>query len=38
MDLPEWCTDNLIRTVIGEAIPPLFSKNIVKGIGELEND
>lgn len=33
-DLPEWCTDNLIRTVIGEAIPPMFSKNIVKMIGK----
>ena len=32
MNLPDWCTDNLIRTVIGEAIPPMFSKNIVKGI------
>lgn len=34
MDLPDWCTDNLIRTVIGEAIPPMLSKNIVKGIFE----
>ena len=32
MDLPEWCTDNLIRTVIGEAIPPNFSKKIVEKI------
>ena len=32
LDLPPWCTDSLIRTVIGEAIPPMFSKNIVKGI------
>lgn len=35
IDLPAWCTDNLIRTVIGEAIPPIFSRNIVKGIGVL---
>ena len=35
-DLPSWCTDNLIRTVIGEAIPPLFCKNIIKGI--FDND
>lgn len=34
MDLPKWCSDNLIRTVIGEAIPPLFSYNFIKGIGE----
>lgn len=33
MDLPDWCTDSLIRTVIGEAIPPLFSYNFIKGIG-----
>jgi len=32
IDLPEWCTDTLIRTVIGEAIPPLFSKKIIQGI------
>ena len=34
MDLPIWCTDNLIRTVIGEAIPPKFSMSIVKMIGK----
>lgn len=33
-DLPDWCTDTLIRTVIGEAIPPRFSENIIKGIGK----
>ena len=32
-DLPEWCTDNFIRQIIGEAIPPRFSQNIIKGIG-----
>ena len=32
--LPEWCTDTLIRTVIGEAIPPRFSESIIKRIGE----
>ena len=31
-DLPDWCTDSFIRKVIGEAIPPMFSFNIVKGI------
>lgn len=36
MDLPDWCTDNLIRTVIGEAIPPKFSMNIVSGITTIE--
>lgn len=33
-DLPEWCSDNLIRTVIGEAIPPMFSKSIIEKIGK----
>lgn len=33
-NLPEWCTDTLIRTVIGEAIPPMFSRNIIKQIGK----
>ena len=32
LDLPEWCSDNLIRTTIGEAIPPRFSESIIKGI------
>ena len=32
MELPEWCTDTLIRTVIGEAIPPKFSYNILEGM------
>ena len=34
-DLPEWATDNFIRQVIGEAIPPNFAKAICKGIGKL---
>lgn len=34
LDLPDWCTDTLIRTAIGEAIPPKFSQNIIKGIGK----
>ncbi len=29
-DIPEWATDKLIRSVIGEGIPPLLVKNIVK--------
>lgn len=32
LNLPDWCSDNLIRMVIGEAIPPRFSANIVQGI------
>ena len=34
MDLPEWCSDNLIRASIGEAIPPKFSESIIKGINQ----
>ncbi|HOI47109.1 MAG TPA: DNA cytosine methyltransferase [Bacilli bacterium] len=33
-NLPEWCSDNLIRQAIGEAIPPMFSKSIVEKIGK----
>ena len=33
-DLPDWCTDNFIRQIIGEAIPPRFSESIIKGIGK----
>lgn len=33
-DLPDYCTDNFIRQIIGEAIPPRFSESIIKGIGK----
>lgn len=33
-NLPDWCTDNLIRRVIGEAIPPMLSKSIIDMIGK----
>ena len=36
-NIPEWCTDTFIRQIIGEAIPPMLSYNIVKGIGELND-
>lgn len=29
-DIPSWANDNLIRTVIGEGIPPLLVKKILK--------
>ncbi|AHK22648.1 Modification methylase [Candidatus Hepatoplasma crinochetorum Av] len=32
LDLPNWCTDTFIRNIIGEAIPPKFLKEIIKGI------
>ena len=31
-NIPNWATDNFVRTVIGEAIPPLMSKKILEGI------
>ena len=31
-DIPDWASDNLIRTVIGEGIPPLLIKKILKPI------
>lgn len=37
MDLPEWCSDSLIRTVIGEAIPPKFTQKVLEGI-KIEDD
>ena len=30
--IPDWASDNLIRTVIGEGIPPLLIKKIVQNI------
>lgn len=31
-DIPSWATDNLIRTVIGEGVPPLLVKKILKQV------
>ena len=31
---PEWASDNLIRTVIGEGVPPLFLKKILSGLNK----
>ena len=31
-NIPNWATDNFVRTVLGEAIPPLMSKKILEGI------
>ncbi len=33
-NLPDWCSDQFIREIVGEAIPPKFSEAIVKGIGK----
>ena len=35
--IPEWCTDTFIRQIIGEAVPPLLSYNVIKGIGDLHD-
>lgn len=32
IDLPEWASDNLIRQVIGESVPPLLLKKVLEGI------
>ena len=37
-NIPEGLTDTFIRHIIGEAIPPMLSYNIVKLIGVEEND
>ncbi len=36
-EFPNWCTDTFIRQIIGEAIPPRLSYNIIKGIGDLDD-
>lgn len=33
-NLPDWCTDQFIREIVGEAIPPKFSEAIIRGIGK----
>lgn len=33
-NIPEWANDNFIRKVIGEGVPPLLIKKIVKNIGD----
>lgn len=33
-DLPDWCSDQFVREIVGEAIPPKFSEAIIKGIGK----
>ena len=33
-NIPEWCTDTFIRQIIGEAVPPMLSYNIIRKIGE----
>ena len=31
-NIPDWVSDTFMRQIIGEAIPPMFSYNIIKGI------
>lgn len=33
-NIPEWASETLIRQVIGEAVPPLLMKNVLKKIKE----
>ena len=32
-NIPEWATESLVRTVIGEGVPPLAVKKIVEVLG-----
>jgi DNA (cytosine-5)-methyltransferase 1 len=34
-DIPEWASDNFIRQVIGEAVPPLFFKKLTTNVNHL---
>jgi DNA (cytosine-5)-methyltransferase 1 len=33
-DIPEWASDTFMRRIVGEAIPPMLSYNIVREIGK----
>lgn len=37
-DIPNWASDNFIRNVIGEGVPPLLIEKIVKNIHVEDND
>ena len=34
--IPEWCTENFLRTVIGEGIPPLLVKVFFEELIKIE--
>ena len=36
--IPEWCSENFLRTVIGEGIPPLLVKAFFKELIKIEKD
>ena len=35
--MPDWATDNIIREVIGEGVPPLLIEAALKSLNELIN-
>ena len=37
-NIPEWASDHFIRAVIGEGVPPLLSKEIMKELVKLHNE
>ena len=37
-DIPEWASDHFIRQVIGEGIPPLLVKKIMKELVKINNE
>lgn len=37
-DIPEWASDHFVRQVIGEGIPPLLVKKIMKELVEINNE
>ena len=37
-NIPDWASDHFIRQVIGEGIPPLLVKNIMKELVKIHNE
>jgi DNA (cytosine-5)-methyltransferase 1 len=37
-DIPEWCSENIIRQVLGECVPPKLILELVKNIGKIETN
>jgi len=36
-NIPAWATDNIVREVIGEGVPPLLIEAALKSLNELIN-
>lgn len=37
-DIPDWASENLVRQIIGESVPPKLSQSIICEIEELKNE